>query len=71
MLNEMDKNILKSIKEFIKKEEIPPTVREIGKLVGLKSTSSVHGHLNKLEELGYISRKKESPRSLRILKTCS
>ena len=43
--------------EFIKEQQLtkgyPPSVREICSAVGLKSTSTVHSHLNKLEKLGY------------------
>ncbi len=35
---------------------------------GITSTSTVHAHLNKLEEKGYITRKRESPRSIRVVK---
>ncbi|KPU28149.1 hypothetical protein TR13x_02085 [Caloranaerobacter sp. TR13] len=59
------------ILEFIKKEiqvkGYPPSVREICKAVGLKSTSTVHGHLSKLEEKGYIRRDPTKPRAIEIL----
>ena len=59
------------ILEFIKKEKFtkgyPPSVREICDAVGLKSTSTVHSHLNKLENLGYIRRDPSKPRTLEIL----
>lgn len=59
------------ILEFIKKEiqikGYPPSVREICKAVGLKSTSTVHGHLSRLEEKGYIRRDPTKPRAIEIL----
>ncbi|WP_069649537.1 transcriptional repressor LexA [Caloranaerobacter ferrireducens] len=59
------------ILEFIKKEiqvkGYPPSVREICKAVGLKSTSTVHGHLSKLERKGYIRRDPTKPRAIEIL----
>ncbi|WP_427338723.1 transcriptional repressor LexA [Caloranaerobacter sp. DY30410] len=59
------------ILEFIKKEiqvkGYPPSVREICKAVGLKSTSTVHGHLSKLEKKGYIRRDPTKPRAIEIL----
>ncbi len=46
---------------------VPPSVREIGAAVGLKSTSSVQAHLDSLEEKGYISRDPMLKRSIRIV----
>lgn len=62
------KEILDIIIKYIDKEEISPTTREIGELAGLSSTSTVHGYLNRLEERGYITRRKEIPRSIRVIK---
>jgi|GEM_PF-1072291 len=44
--------------------QYPPTIREIGAGVGLRSSSSVHQHLIKLEGLGYIERRVNCPRSI-------
>ena len=44
----------------------PPSVREIGELVGLKSTSSVHAHLNTLEKKGFIRKDPTKPRTIEI-----
>lgn len=55
--------------DFLKKrinDSIPPTVREICEATGLRSTSSVHAILNKLEELGLICRDHNNSRSIRI-----
>lgn len=49
-------------------EGLPPTVREIRENVGIKSTSTVHSILGKLEEEGYISRDSHSSRAIRIEK---
>lgn len=61
--------------EFIKEQQLakgyPPSVREICSAVGLKSTSTVHSHLNKLEKLGYIRRNPTKPRAIEILNTNS
>jgi repressor LexA len=46
--------------------QYPPTVREIGAAVGLSSSSTVHAHLTKLVELGFIERKPNSPRCIVI-----
>ncbi|NLM44688.1 MAG: transcriptional repressor LexA [Clostridiales bacterium] len=59
------------ILEFIKKElatkGYPPSVREICEAVNLKSTSTVHGHLEKLEKKGYIRRDPTKPRAIEVL----
>lgn len=68
MLTKKQEAILNIIIKYIEDEGIPPTNREIGNLAGLTSTSTVHQYLNTLEEKGYISRKKESARSIRVLK---
>lgn len=52
--NAMQKLVLEYIISHIKKYGYPPTVREIGKMVSLKSTSSVYLHLKSLEEQGFI-----------------
>lgn len=59
------------ILDFIKKEisikGYPPSVREICSAVGLKSTSTVHGHLERLEKKGLIRRDPTKPRAIEIL----
>lgn len=56
--------------EYIKEEALhrgyPPSVREICDAVGLKSTSTVHGHLARLEKKGYIRRDPSKPRAIEI-----
>lgn len=58
--------ILDYIKEEILKKGYPPTVREICETVHLKSTSSVHSHLETLEKNGYIRRDPTKPRAIEI-----
>jgi repressor LexA len=65
--NERQKSILKFIKEFLMEKGYPPSVREIGKAVGLKSSSTVHGYLAKLEEYGLIKRDPTKPRAIDLL----
>lgn len=59
------------ILNFLKKETInkgyPPSVREICEAVGLKSTSTVHGHLERLEKKGLIRRDPTKPRAIEIV----
>ncbi len=59
--------ILDYIREEVQKKGYPPSVREICEGVGLKSTSTVHGHLNKLEDKGYIRRDPTKPRAIELL----
>ncbi|SEF46880.1 repressor LexA [Caloramator fervidus] len=66
-----NKDKQQEILEFIKKEIIskgyPPSVREICKAVGLKSTSTVHNYLEKLEKNGLIKRNPNKPRAIEII----
>lgn len=66
-ISEKQQQILDYIKEEILGKGYPPTVREICEKVGLRSTSSVHSHLNTLEEHGYIRRDPTKPRTIEIM----
>ena len=59
--------ILLYIKSEVQRQGYPPAVREICKGVSLKSTSTVHGHLETLEEKGYIRKDPTKPRAIEIL----
>ena len=59
--------IYKYIKECLIEKGYPPSVREIGKAVGLKSSSTVHGYLNQLEAAGLIRRDPTKPRAIDLL----
>ena len=59
--------ILDYIKEEILKRGYPPAVREICEAVDLKSTSTVHAHLERLEKNGYIRRDPTKPRAIEIV----
>lgn len=61
------KEILEYIKGEILSKGYPPAVREICEAVDLKSTSSVHSHLETLEKNGYIRRDPTKPRAIEIL----
>ena len=67
-LNKREKTILKFIEKQIMTDGYPPSVREIGQAVGLSSTATVHGYLERLEKKGYIKKKDKKGRTLRILK---
>lgn len=58
--------IYEFLKEYTEQKGYPPTVREICKEVSLKSPSTVHGHLQRLERKGLIKRKPLKPRALEI-----
>jgi len=59
--------ILQYIQKVTREKGYPPSVREIGKAVGLSSSSTVHGHLAQLEAKGYIRRDPSKPRAIEIL----
>lgn len=67
-LNKREKAILKFIEKQIQDVGYAPSVREIGKSVGLKSTATVHGYLAKLEQKGYIKKENQKGRTLRLIK---
>lgn len=66
-LTERQRQVLQFIKEEIHKRGYPPSVREIGEAIGLSSSSTVHGHLARLEEKGYIRRDPTKPRAIEVL----
>ncbi|MCT4618764.1 MAG: transcriptional repressor LexA [Marinisporobacter sp.] len=68
-LSKQQEKILNYIKNEVEVKGYPPSVREICAAVGLKSTSTVHGHLAKLEKNGYIRRDPTKPRAIEILET--
>ncbi|MCI9372971.1 MAG: transcriptional repressor LexA [Lachnospiraceae bacterium] len=65
-ITKKQQEILDYIKEEILKKGYPPAVREICEAVQLKSTSSVHSHLETLEKNGYIRRDPTKPRAIEI-----
>ena len=66
-VSKKQKEVLEYIKKEILRRGFPPAVREICQAVGLKSTSSVHAHLESLEKAGYIRRDPSKPRAIEIL----
>lgn len=66
-LNRKQQQILDFMKQEILTRGFPPSVREICSAVGLKSTSSVHAHLEALEKKGYIRKDATKPRAIEIL----
>ncbi|HOA41724.1 MAG TPA: transcriptional repressor LexA [Halanaerobiales bacterium] len=66
-LTERQQAILSFIKKEIQDKGYPPSVREIGEAVGLKSPASVHSHLKSLEKLNFIRRDPSKPRAIEVL----
>lgn len=67
MVSARQQEIYDFIVAYTRKHGYPPTVREIGAHVGLASPSTVHVHLAKLEEAGYIRRDPTKPRALELV----
>jgi repressor LexA len=65
-LTARQQQILEIIDQHISDRGYPPSVREIGKAIGLTSPSSVQNHLNRLNELGYLRRDPVKPRALEV-----
>jgi repressor LexA len=66
-LTKRQKEIFDYIRKYASKHGYPPTVREIGKAVGLHSSSTVHAHLANLEKIGLLRRDPTKPRAIELL----
>jgi repressor LexA len=66
-LTKRQKEIFDFIRRYADKTGYPPTVREIGKAVGLHSSSTVHAHLGNLEKIGLLRRDPTKPRAIELL----
>ncbi len=71
ILNTRQRQILHFIRQEVRRTGYPPSIREICAAVGLSSTSTVHTHLSKLAELGYIKRDPSKPRTIELLEDAS
>lgn len=67
-INDTQQKILDFLNEQIESKGYPPSVREICLAVGFKSTSTVHGYLEKLEKEGFIQKDPTKPRALKVIK---
>jgi repressor LexA len=65
-LKKLEQEILDYIKETINAEGYSPSVRDISAALGIKSTSTVHLHLHRLEEMGYIQKEQGKSRTIRV-----
>ena len=66
-LTKRQKEIFDFIRKYAAKYGYPPTVREIGKAVGLHSSSTVHAHLANLEKIGLLRRDPAKPRAMEVM----
>jgi repressor LexA len=66
MVTERQRAILDYLREFVDEHGYPPTVREIGEAVGLRSPSTVHAHLAQLERAGLLRRDPTKPRAIEL-----
>ncbi|MCD2256243.1 transcriptional repressor LexA [Agrilactobacillus fermenti] len=60
--------VLRFIYDRVNEQGYPPTVREIGEAVDLSSTSTVHGHLSRLEKKGFLQKDPTKPRAIELTK---
>ena len=66
-LTKRQQEIFDFIKRYVGEHGYPPTVRDIGKAIGLTSSSTVHAHLANLEKLGVLRRDPTKPRAIEVL----
>jgi repressor LexA len=67
-LTKRQQEIFDFVKQYVSDHGYPPTVRDIGKAIGLASSSTVHAHLANLEKLGLLRRDPTKPRAIEVLK---
>lgn len=67
-MNDREQQIYNAIQCYTFTRGYPPTVRELGDLVGLSSASSVHKYLVKIKRQGYITFEPGQPRTLRVVR---
>src|SRR6202000_2777521 len=66
-LTKRQQEIFDFIRKYSAKSGSPPTVRDVGKAVGLASSSTVHAHLSNLEKIGLLRRDPSKPRAIELL----
>ena len=66
-LTKRQQEIFEFVKRYVGERGYPPTVRDIGKAIGLTSSSTVHAHLANLEKLGVLRRDPTKPRAIEVL----
>ncbi|MGO5005116.1 LexA repressor [Bacillus wiedmannii] len=68
LLTTRQSQVLNFLQKRIQEYGYPPSIREIGDSMGISSPSTIHSHLLKLEEKGFIQRDHSKPRAIKILK---
>jgi repressor LexA len=66
VLTRRQREVLVCIEQAMRDRGYPPSVREIGEVVGLSSSSTVHAHLNSLERMGFLKRDPTKPRAIEV-----
>jgi SOS-response transcriptional repressor LexA len=66
-LSDRQQAILRFIQEYVREHKHPPSMREIGRGVGMPSNSNVVYHINRMVDLGYLNRQPEGNRTLVVL----
>ena len=66
-LTKRQQEIFDFVRRYVGEHDYPPTVRDIGKAIGLTSSSTVHAHLGNLERLGLLRRDPTKPRAIEVL----
>lgn len=67
-LTPQQQNVLEAVEEGVRKNGYPPTLREIGRALGLSNVNAVRGHVTALEKKGYIVRAPDRARSIQVVK---
>ncbi|MEK4085587.1 LexA family protein [Psychrobacillus sp. FSL K6-1415] len=67
-MNRRQKEIYEYIKHFLAENKYSPSMREVGNAVGIKSSSTIHKHLDNMRKNGYIDFINSSPRTLQIIR---
>ncbi len=66
-LTEAEQETLKAIRAFIKQHEYPPTFSELRQALGVSSKNTIEHRLNRLEEKGYLTRTRRTPRAMTLI----
>ena len=67
-LTRRQRDVLQALIGFVNEKGYAPSIRELGDITGLRSSSTVHDYLERLETRGYITREPSNPRTIRILR---
>ena len=70
-LTPRQRSVLQFLQRFCRDKGFPPTMREIGREIGLSNISAVRGHLSALEKKGYIAKESGKARSIRVIQSPS